>query len=78
MSYQSLTTASNIKISDFSPRYSGENAARSEWQEVPYDVFANLSVRERASLADDLATNNTEVHIKTATGYGRARIFIKA
>jgi transcriptional regulator of acetoin/glycerol metabolism len=77
MNYQTaLQTISNVTISSrFSPRQSGETAARSQWQEVSLKA---LSFAERIETIRKAAASNSEVYLKTATGYGRVRLFVKA
>lgn len=75
MSYESVLTSNNVAVALHSPRKSGETAARSPWQEVPYSVFENMTVRQRAKLADALAGQYKFVWIRVSTICGHARIY---
>lgn len=69
-----LKNLSNVTISDGSPRSSGEQASRSEWQEMNLP----FGYQERVTLVKELAGKYAKVHLKSATGYKRARLFVKA
>lgn len=71
---------SNVTISDNSPRNAGETEANSEWKEIDLgQTYVNrLSVNERIELVNKLSAENSQVWFKTATGYGKARLFVKA
>jgi undecaprenyl pyrophosphate synthase len=73
---KALSHLNNVTISNrFSPRQSGEIEARSNWKEIK---SLPASLAERIALVEKLSVENAEVHLKTATTYGRARLFVKA
>lgn len=75
MNYRTATqNLSNVTIADYSPRRDGETEARSEWKEVKDLPFG---YQERIALLNKLAAEKSEVHMRPATTYGRARIWAK-
>lgn len=75
MNYRKATqNLSNVKIADWSPRKDGETEARSDWKEVK-DLPG--AYQDRLALLKKLAAEKSEVHMRPATTYGRARIWTK-
>lgn len=77
---KTFANISNIEISTFSPRKSGEVAKRSKWIEIP----ARTAGDERVEQIKALAEKYTRVWVRTTTrGYGRGagmghgRIFVQ-
>lgn len=67
-----------ITFSTNSPRWWGEKESLSEWKEIPYKEFRDLSFKERKALVERLTEWGYTVHYRVATRGGRARIFINS
>ena len=73
MNYKKMLANDNVQISDVSPRGSGETEARSGWIEIKNLPF---SFEERVTLIKRLGVEHKRVWLKTATGWGKARLFV--
>lgn len=64
------------RVTDCSPRRSGLREQYSQWVEVPYSSFETMTVKERSQFVYLLSQCFIGVWVKTATRYGRARIWV--
>lgn len=64
----------NVKVSNYSPRESGETEARSEWKEVKLNY---VDYATRVALIKELASKHQQVHLRTATLGHRARLYVR-